>query len=104
MLFFVKTQVSGDKVNELTQKIINKEIAPVKGNLVFLSPDGKIGYDIVEADSESEVRSKYQTYGNYLQIVEIAPIISAGEFYARFQAKGQGGMSTGMGGTGGIRY
>ena len=57
MQFFVKTQVSDDKLDELTQKIMRKEIQPVKGNLVFLSPDGKIGYDIIEADSEQDARA-----------------------------------------------
>lgn len=103
MLFFVKSQVSDDKLDELTQKVINKEITPVMGNLVFLSSDGKMGYDITEGESESDVRSKYQPYGNYLQILEITPIMSAGEFYARYQSRG-GGTQTSMGGGGGIRY
>ncbi len=96
MLFLVKTEVM-DNVDELTGKIVRKEIAPVKGNLVFLTPDGKIGYDIVEADSESEVRSKYQQYSNYLKFDEITPIISADAFYEKWKQK-QGGTM------GGLRY
>lgn len=101
MLFLVKSEVMGDKVDELTQKVINKEIQPVKGNLVFLTPDGKIGFDIVEADSESDIRSKYQQYSNYMRLVEITPIMSADAYYEKWQEQHKGGMPGGMGG---LRY
>jgi len=40
MLFFVKSQCEPGKVDELTRKVINGEITKVRGNIVFLSPDG----------------------------------------------------------------
>jgi hypothetical protein len=101
MLFLVKTEVAEDKVSELSEKVIRKDIKPVEGNLVFLTPDGKIGFDIVEANSESEVRSKYQQYSSYLKFHEITPIMAAGEFYEKW--KEQHGQQGSMGGMGGLR-
>lgn len=87
MLFLVKSEVSADKVDELTRKVINHEIKPVKGNLVYLTPDGRFGYDIVEADSESEVKQMYKQYSNYLKFHEITPIMSGGHFYDEWKMK-----------------
>lgn len=101
MLFLVKSKAKPGMVDELTKKVVNKEIQPVKGNLVFLTPNGETGFDIVEADSESEIRSKYQQYSNYMDIVEITPIMSADAFYEKWQEQHKGGMP---GGTGGLRY
>lgn len=101
MQFLVKSEVISGKVDELTQKVINKEIQPVKGNLVFLTPDGKIGFDIVEADNESDVRQKYQQYSSYMNITEITPIMSADAFYEKWQEQHKGGQPGGMGG---LRY
>ena len=86
MLFLVKTEVIGS-VDDLTSKIIRKEITPVKGNLVFLTPDGKFGYDIIEADSEAEVRNMYKQYSNHLKFHEITPIMSAEGFYEKWKQK-----------------
>jgi len=87
MLFLVKTEVSPDKVDELTEKVITHEIKPVKGNLVYLTPDGRIGYDIVEAESEDEIRRMYKQYSNYLKFDEITPIVSAAHFYEQWKMK-----------------
>ncbi|HLH74285.1 MAG TPA: hypothetical protein VKX96_13440 [Chloroflexota bacterium] len=85
MLFFVKSQCEPGKVDELTRKVINGEITKVRGNIVFLSPDGTTGYDIVEADSEADVRAKYAPYSNYLRLVEVSQVVPAHEYYANFE-------------------
>lgn len=85
MLFFVKTECDRKTLDELTRKVITGQIKKVRGNIVYLSPDGCIGYDIVEARDESDVRSKYAPYLPYLRLVEIAPIVPAHEFYAQWE-------------------
>ncbi|HLG51121.1 MAG: hypothetical protein IRY83_02165 [Chloroflexi bacterium] len=85
MLFFVKSECDRSTVDELTRKVINGEIQKVRGNIVYLSPDGCIGYDIVEARDESELRAKYAPYSGYLRLVEVSPILPAHEFYTRWE-------------------
>ena len=96
MLYFVKNEVSSDKVDELTQKVINHQVKPVHGNLVYLTPDGRCGYDIVEADSEQEVRDMYKGYSDYLKILEVTPIMSAGHFYETWKQKHGTGKMGGL--------
>ena len=81
MLFFVKTECDRSTVDELTRKVISGEIQKVRGNIVYLSPDGCTGYDIVEARDEADLRSKYAPYSHYLRLVEVAPIVAGHEFY-----------------------
>jgi hypothetical protein len=99
MLFFVKSEAMDGKVDELTQKIISKRIQPVQGNqYVFLSPDGRLGFDIVEANDESDVRSKYQQYSPYMKIVEITQVMPAQDFYRKWQQSKGGGFGLGSSG------
>lgn len=85
MLFFVKTECDRSTVDELTRKVIAGEIKKVRGNIVYLSPDGCTGYDIVEARDEADVRAKYAPYGQYLRLLEVAPIVPAHEYYQRWE-------------------
>jgi hypothetical protein len=85
MLFFVKSEVEPGKLAKLTRKVIAGEIQKVRGNIVYLSPDGRIGYDIVEATDEADVYRKYSPYGGYLRLVEVSPIVPAHEFYEQWE-------------------
>ena len=86
MLYFVKTQcASPSQVDELTRKVVDGNIQKVRGNIVFLSLDGCTGYDIVEADDEADLRAKYAPYSQYLQLVEVSPIVPAHEYYDKWK-------------------
>ena len=85
--FLVKTECAADKVDELTRKVANSEIPKIKGNLVFVSPDGRIGYDIIEAESEDEVRRTYQHLTQYCRIHEITPIVPMGQYIERWKCQ-----------------
>ena len=87
MLFFVKSECDPSKVDELTQKVINGEIAKVRGNIVFISPDGTTGFDIIEAKDEADVRSKYAAYKPFMRLVEVAEILPAHEYYEHWEMK-----------------
>ncbi len=84
MLFFVKSEVVDDRADELTRKVIAGEIKKVEGNIVYLSPDGCTGYDIVEASDEASARSKYAPYSQYLRLVEVSPVVPAHDFYEKW--------------------
>ncbi|MBI2952692.1 MAG: hypothetical protein HYY30_00125 [Chloroflexi bacterium] len=83
----MKTQVREGKVDELARKILNKEITPVEGNLVYVSPDGKIGYNLVEARDEAEVCQKYNAYDPWVELKEVVPVESMGQFMERWKAQ-----------------
>lgn len=87
MYYLVKTECPADKVEELTRKIANHEIPTPTGNLSFVSSDGRIGYDVIEAGSESEVRSQYQPLTSHLRIVEVAHIVPMGQFIERYKSQ-----------------
>ncbi len=91
MRFFVKTEVRPGKVDELTRKIANREVTPVEGSILYVSRDGRIGYNLVEASDEAGVRRKYAPYDAYFELREIAPVESMGRFLERW--KGQHGFS-----------
>ncbi|MBI2941505.1 MAG: hypothetical protein HYY04_13815 [Chloroflexi bacterium] len=83
--FFVKTEVIGDRVDELTGKIARGEITGVEGNISFVSPDGRVGYDVVECRDEAHCRQKYSGYTGYLRITEISRIEPMGQFLERWK-------------------
>ncbi|HVC34279.1 MAG TPA: DUF3303 family protein [Chloroflexota bacterium] len=85
MLFFVKSEVDSGCLDELTRKVISGEIKKVRGNIVYLSPDGTTGYDIVEAEDEADLRSKYASYSQYMRLVEVSPIVPAHDFYDKWE-------------------
>ncbi|HVB97372.1 MAG TPA: DUF3303 family protein [Chloroflexota bacterium] len=86
MLYFVKSQcVDASQADALTRKVVDGDIQKVRGNIVFLSTDGCTGYDIVEADDEADLRSKYAPYRQYLELVEVSPIAPAHEFYEKWE-------------------
>lgn len=91
MLFFVKTEVRSGKIDELARKIINREITPVEGNIVYVSQDGRIGYNVVEAHDEADICRKFNPYDAYVELKEVTPIESMGQFIERW--KGQHGLS-----------
>jgi len=90
MLFFVKTEVRPGKVDELARKIIDKEITPVEGNIVYVSHDGRIGYNLVEGRDEGDVCQKFNPYDPYVELKEVTPVESMGQFMERW--KGQHGL------------
>ena len=87
MMFLVKTEVRGGKVDELAGKIVNREIPSVHGNIVYVTRDGRTGYNLVEAESESQARDMFSQYQNYIDIVEIVPIESMGQYIERWKAQ-----------------
>jgi len=87
MFYLVKTECSPSQVDELTRKVANHEVETPSGNLSFVSSDGRIGYDIIEGSSESEIRSKYQGLSNYLRIVELTPIMPMGQFIEHWKTQ-----------------
>ncbi len=91
MMFFVKTEVRPDKVDELARKIVNREITPVDGNLVYVSPDGRTGYNLVEARDEADVCRKFVPYDAYVILKEVVPVEPMGQFIERW--KGQQGLT-----------
>lgn len=90
MLFFVKTEVRPGKVDELARRIINREITPVEGNIVYVSQDGRIGFNVVEARDEADIRRKFSPYDGYVELREITPVESMGQFIEHW--KGQHGL------------
>ncbi|MBI2940855.1 MAG: hypothetical protein HYY04_10500 [Chloroflexi bacterium] len=80
MMFFVKTEVVGGRVDELAQKIVDRAIQPVEGNIVFVSADGCLGYNLVEGASEAAVRQKFEPYRDHITIREITPVVSMGHY------------------------
>ncbi len=81
MFFFVKSELPRNKVDEFTRTLANGEIQGVEGNLSYVSPDGRFGYDIVECRDENECRQKYSHLAQYgLKIDEMRPIEPLGQF------------------------
>lgn len=95
MYFFVKTECSRDKVDELTRKVANHEIKTPKGNISFVSPDGCFGFDIIECDSETECRQQYSDLVNqgYCRIIEMTPIEPMGQFIERWKQQHPGAVA-----------
>ena len=87
MMYVVKTEVTAGRVNELAQKIINHEIPSVEGNIVFVSTDGRFGYNLVEGASEEQVRQKFAPYHDYITLKEVTPVISMGQFLERWKLR-----------------
>lgn len=97
MMFFVKTEVRDGKVDELARKIINREITPVEGNFVYVSQDGRFGYNLVEARDEADVCRKFNPYDQYVELKEITPVESMGHFMERWKTQhGLGGKMPGI--------
>lgn len=97
MHFFVKTEVRPGKVDELARKIMNREITPVDGNIVYVSKDGSAGYNIVEAKDEADVCRKFNPYDPYVELKEVTPIEPMGQFMERWKAQqGPGGPTPGI--------
>jgi len=85
MYFFVKSELSADRVDEFTRKLANHEIPSVEGNVSYVTPDGRLGYDIVECRDENECLRKYDALvQNGLKIDEICPIEPMGQFLQEF--------------------
>ncbi len=96
-MFFVKTEVRQGKVEELARKIANKEITPVEGNIVYVSQDGRFGYNLVEARDEADVCRKFNPYDAYVELKEVTPIQSMGHFMERWVSRqGLGGKMPGI--------
>ena len=87
MRFFVKTEVRPGKVDELARKIVNREIPPVDGNIVWVSHDGRFGYNLVDARDEPDVCTKFQPYDAYIVLREVTAIESMGQFVERWKAQ-----------------
>lgn len=87
MMFFVKTEVTDGKVDELAQKIVEHAIPSVQGNIVFVSPDGRIGYNLVEAPSADAARQMFSPYRDYITIQEVTPILSMGHFVEQWKTR-----------------
>jgi hypothetical protein len=87
MMYFVRTEVRGGNVDQLAQKIVNREIPPVRGNIVYVTKDGRTGYNLVEAESESQARGMFSQYQGYVDVVEVVPIESMGQFIERWKAQ-----------------
>ncbi len=86
-LFFVKTEVEPGQVDLLARKIVNDEIPSVEGNLVWVTHDGRFGYNLVEARDEQHVREKFRPYDPYVRVHEVTPVISMGHFMERWKAE-----------------
>lgn len=81
MYFFVKTEVSEDRVDEFTRKLANNQISGVQGNVSYVSPDGRYGYDFIECQDEGDCRQKYSHLEPHgLRILEIRPVQTMGQF------------------------
>ena len=79
--FFVKSEIPCDMVDEFTSKLADKTIRGVEGNVSYVSPDGCVGYDIVECRDEQDCRQKYSHLSSHgLRIDEITPIQPMGQF------------------------
>lgn len=87
MMYLVRTEVRGGNVDELARKIVNREIPPVQGNIVYVTRDGRSGYNLVEAGSENEARDMFSQYRNHVDVVEVVPIESMGQFIERWKAQ-----------------
>ena len=86
-MYFVKTEVIPGKVDELARKIVRDEIPSVEGNVVYVTSDGRFGYNLIEGTSEDEVRHKFDQYRDYIIIREITPILPMGQFIERWKAQ-----------------
>lgn len=87
MMFLVRTEVRGGNVDQLARKIVNREIPPVQGNIVYVTCDGRTGYNLVEAANESQARDMFSQYQGYVDVVEVVPIESMGQFIERWKAQ-----------------
>ncbi len=87
MRFFVKTEMRPGKVDDLTRKIANREVIPVEGSILYVSRDGRVGYNLVEASDEAAVRRKYAPYDAYIELKEITPVESMGRFLEGWKAQ-----------------
>ncbi len=87
MMYLVKTEVRGGKVDELAQKIVDREIPPVNGNIVYVTRDGRFGYNLVDTRDESEARRMFSPYSSYVDVLEVIPIESMGQFIERWKAE-----------------
>ncbi len=87
MMFLVKTEVRGGKVDELAEKIINREIPSVNGNIVYVTKDGRIGYNLVDTGSESDARKMFSPYSSYVDVQEVVSIEPMGQFIERYKAQ-----------------
>ncbi len=87
MMYLVKTKVRQGKVDELAQKIVNREIPSVHGNIVYVTRDGHIGYNLVDTGSENQARDMFSAYSNYVDVVEVIPVEPMGQFIERWKAE-----------------
>lgn len=87
MMYLVRTEVRGANVDQLAQKIVNREIPPVQGNVVYVTRDGRVGFNLVEAESENQARQMFSQYQGYVDVVEVVPIESMGQFIERWKAQ-----------------
>ncbi|MBI4320371.1 MAG: hypothetical protein HY675_17925 [Chloroflexi bacterium] len=86
MRFFVKTEVRQGKLDDLARKVVNREFTPVEGNMVWVSPDGRFGYNLVEGRDEADVCAKFEPYDEYVVLLEVKPIESMGQFVERWKS------------------
>ena len=88
MRYFVKSHLSPDKVEEFTRKVANHEVRTVEDNVSYVTPDGRVGYDIVECRDENDCRQKYSDLvQNGLMIDEMTPIEPMGQFLEEFTSR-----------------
>ncbi len=86
MYFFVKTEVSRDKVDEFTRRLASGQIHGVQGNMSYVSQDGCYGFDIVECNDQNECRRKYDHLTQYgLRILDVTPVETMGQFLASYK-------------------
>jgi len=86
VLYFVRTEVPKDKVDEFTERLVNNQMRRPEGNISYVTPDGCWGYDLIECNDESECRRQYDDLTKYwLKIHEITPVMTMGHFLESWQ-------------------
>jgi hypothetical protein len=81
MYYFVKSELPREKVDEFTNELACGQIRGVEGNIAYVTPDGVVGYDIVECRDENDCLQKYSHLTQHgLRIDEITPVEPMSEF------------------------
>ena len=83
MLFYVKSRMKEDKIPEMSE-LIESEGFPLKARYVFASlEDQHVGLTFWQAESQESFENIRKQLEEYLDILEVLPVISAEDVYAQ---------------------
>ena len=86
MWFFVRSEVPSNQIQEFTRKLANNQMKHVEGNMSYVSPDGRMGFDFIECSSESDCRQRYSDLEkNGMRLLEVTPCVPMDQFLQNWQ-------------------